>query len=173
MYVSLAIRSGIEGTLYQVFLHRCASTLWIVVEQKQALRQLSIVQTLGFEHVGCNGLVITFSNERLDALAVVLLAGSIEFGIEGELLDVIKILLLKVGGWHVVVGIDKGKHILEHAAGGTRCGYELHHLLALGLILLPSLYILFALSLRGSHDTFANGCCCFQLKEGETCFELA
>ena len=108
---------------------------------------LSVVQPLGLQHVGSYGLVVTLGDECLDTLALILLAGSIQLVVEGKLLDVVKILLLEIGCGYVVVGIHKGKHVLEHTAGGTRCGYKLHHLLAFGLVLLPSLHIRLALSL--------------------------
>ena len=138
-----------------MFLHRRTSTLSIVVEQQQALGQLSVVQTLGLQHVGSYGLVVTLGDECLDALAIILLAGSIQLVVEGKLLDVVKVLLLEIRRGHVIVGIHKGKHVLEHTAGGTRCGYELHHLLAFGLVLLPSIDIRLTLSIRRSYDALA------------------
>ena len=173
VHVSLTIRGSIQGTFHQVFLHRRTSTLGIVVEQQQSLGQLSVVQSLSLQHVGCNGLVVTLSYERLDTLALILLAGSIQLVVESKLLDIVKILLLEISGRHIVVGIDKGKHILEHTTGGTRCGHKLHHLLALGLVLLPSLYIRLALSLRRRYDALADSCGSLQLQEWKTSFKLA
>ena len=156
-----------------MFLHGSAGTLRVVVEQEQALGQLSVVQPLGLQHVGSNGLVLACSHQFLDALALVLLAGCIELLIESELLNVVEVLLLEIGGRHVIVGIHKGKHVLEHAAGGTRCRYELDHALACGLVLLPSLDILLTLACCGGDDALADGGCSLQLQKGEACFELA
>ena len=48
MYVRLTVAGSIERTLDQMFLHRSARSLGIVVEQEQALGQLTVVQSLGF-----------------------------------------------------------------------------------------------------------------------------
>ncbi len=119
MDMSLAVRSGIEGTLYQVFLHRGAGTFGIGMEEEHALRQLSVVQALGLEHVGSDSLVVTGSEEGGDILSLVLLTGGVQGVVESELLDVSEELLLEIGGGHIVIGIDKGEHVLEHATGGT------------------------------------------------------
>ena len=158
MHVGLAIRSSIQSTLDQVFLHRRTRTLSVVMEQQQALGQLSVVQSLSLQHIGGNSLVVALGDECLDALAIVLLAGCIELLVKSKLLDVVKIFLLEIRCRHVVVGVDKGKHVLEHTAGSTRSGNKLHHFLALGLVLLPSFDILLALSLARSHDAFTDSC---------------
>ena len=119
MYVRLTIAGSIEGTLYQMLFHRRTGSLRILVEEQQSLRQLSVVQTLSLQHIGGYGLVLTFGDQGLDTLALVLLAGGIQCLVEGELLDGVEVLLLEVGGRHVVVGIDEGKHVLEHTTGGT------------------------------------------------------
>ena len=116
MHVGLAISGSIECTFDQVFLHRSTRTLRIVVEQEQALRQLTIVQSFSLQHVGSNSLEVTLLNQRLDALAIVLLANSIQLTIEGKLVDIVKILLLKVRCGFVVIGIHESEHILEHTA---------------------------------------------------------
>ena len=171
--VGLAVRGGIERSLHQMLLHRRASTLGVVVEQEQALGQLSVVQSLGFQHLGGHGLVVAGSHQLLHALAAVLLAYGIELAVEGKLLDIVEIFLLEVGGGHVVLGIYKGEHILEHAAGGTRCGHKLHHLLTCGLILLPGFDILLAVACRRGNDTLADGGCGLQFQEREASLELA
>ena len=89
------------------------------MEEQQSLRQLTVVQSLGLQHIGSNGLEFTLGNECLDALAFVLLADGIERLVEGKFLNAVEILLLEVGGRHVVIGVDEGEHILEHTAGGS------------------------------------------------------
>ena len=115
----LTIGSCIERTFYQVLLHRSTRTLWIVVEQEQALGQLSVVQSLCLQHVGGYCFEITLLNQSLDTLAIVFLANSVELTIESKLFDIIKIFLLKVSCGFVVIGIHKSEHVLEHAAGCT------------------------------------------------------
>ena len=119
VYVSLTVRGSVKCTFHQVFLHRRTGTLGIFVEQQQAFRQLSVVQSLSLQHIGSHSLVVAFSNECLDALTLVLLAGSVECLVESKLLDGVEIFLLEVSCGHIVVGIHKGKHVLEHAAGST------------------------------------------------------
>ena len=157
VYVSLTIRGSIQCSLYQVLLHRGAWTFRIVMEQEQTLGQLTVVQSLGCQHIGRNGLVVTLRLQRLDTLTIILLTDSIKLAIEGKLHNIIEILLFKICGRFVIVGIDKGKHIFEHAAGSTRSRHKLHHLLALSLILLPSIYKTLALSIAGSYDTTTDG----------------
>ena len=142
-----------------MLLHRCAGSLLILVEQQHALGQLAIVQSFLLQHVGCYCLVVAFGHQFLDSLALVLLADGIESVVESELLNVGKVLLLEVGGGHIVVGIDKGEHVLEHAAGCTRCGHELDDAASVGLILFPCSDVLLSLLLARSHDTVAHGCC--------------
>ena len=89
------------------------------MEQEQALGQLSVFQSFSLQHVSSNSLVIALSEEFLDALTLILLAGSIEFIIEGKLLDIVKILLLKISSRYIIIGINKGEHILKHTTGGT------------------------------------------------------
>ena len=117
--MGLTIRSCIERTFNQVLLHRGTGTLGIVVEQEQTLGQLSIVQSFSSQHVGSNSLEVTLLNQRLDALAIVLLTDSIQLVVESKLLNVVKILLLKVRRGLVVIGIHKGKDVLEHTASCT------------------------------------------------------
>ena len=170
--MSLAIGSSIERTLNEVFLHRGTWAIGILVEEQQALGQLTIVQTLGLQHIGSHSLVVTLGHEGLDALAVVLLTGSIECIEEGKLIDRVEILLLEIGGGHIIVGIDESEHVLEHAAGGTRCRHELHNLIACGLVLVPYLLELLALIGIRSNDALTDSGGCLQLQEGETCLKL-
>ena len=142
------------------------------MEEQHALGQLSVVQSFLLQHVGGYGLILSGGDELLDAFPLVLAADGVEGVVEGKLLDVGKVLLLEVGGGHVVVGIDEGEHVLEHAAGGSRCGYELHHLLAFGLVLQPGFYVLLALGLAWSYDAVAHGGGCLELQEGESGLKL-
>ena len=151
-----------------MFLHRCARPLGILVEEQQALRQLTVVQTIGLQHVGSHSLVVAIGDERLDALAFVLLAGSIERIVESELLDGVKVLLLEIGSWYIVVGIHKSEHILKHTAGSTRCRHKLHHALALSLVGVPDVLILLALSSIGGNDSTTDTSGSLELQEGET-----
>ena len=127
------------------------------MEQKQTLGQLTVVQALGLQHIGSYCLVVAFSHQRLDALAVILLADGIKLLIESKLRDIVEILLLEISSGFVIVGIDEGKHVLEHATGSTRGRNKLYHLLALGLVLLPSLDKVLALSVVGGNDDATDG----------------
>ena len=160
--MSLTIACGIEGTFHQMLLHRRASTLRILVEQEQAFWQLAVVQPICLEHVGSDGLVFPFSNEGLDALAFVLLADSVEGLIEGELLDAVEILLLKVCCGCIVVSIDEGEHVLEHTAGSTRGGHKLYNLVACGLVLVPGVLKLLAFISVWGNDATSDTCGGFQ-----------
>lgn len=151
--MSLPIRGSIECALYEMLLHRCARSFCIVVEEQQSLWQLSVVQSLCLQHVGSDSLVVTLGNECLDALALILLADSIQLTIEGKLLDIVKILLLEISGRHVIVCIDKGKHVLEHTAGCTTGWHELHDTLAGSFILLPGIDIFLTVVLVRSYNT--------------------
>ena len=113
--IGLVVGGGIERTLDEVLLHRCACALGIVVEKEHALGQLSVVESLLEEHVGHHLLILAFLDEVFDALALVLTANGVERIVEGKLLDVAEILLFKWGSGGVVVGIKECKHILEHA----------------------------------------------------------
>ena len=173
VYMGLTVRCCIEGTFHQMFLHRRTRSLSIVMEQQQALRQLTVVQTLSFQHVSCNSLIITLGHQFLDALAVIFLAGGIQLTIESKVLYVVKVLLLKVSRRHVVRSIYKGKHILEHTAGSTRSGYELHHFLAHGLVLLPGIHTGFSRCFVRSYYTLADSGGGLQFQKRETSLELS
>ena len=171
--VSLAVGGGVEGALHKVLLHGRARSLWVVVEEQQALWQLSVVESFGLEHVGGHSLVVTLGHESLDVLSLILLAGGIQLVVEGKLLDIVEIFLLKFGGGHVVVGIDESEDILEHTAGGTRGGHELDDATAGGFVLLPCVYILLAFCGSRCHDATADGCGGFELEEGESGLKLS
>ena len=142
------------------------------MEQQQSLRQLSVVQTLGLQHVGGYSLVLTIGHQCLDALALVLLTYSVQSLVEGEVLYLVEVLLLKVGGRRIVVGIYKSKHVLEHAACSTAGRHKLHYALAFCLIAVPCVYHLLALGDVGGNNAIANACSCLKLQKWETCFKL-
>ena len=172
MDVCLTIRGGIKCTLYEMFLHWGTSSLGILVEEQQTLGQLTIVQTFSFQHIGSDGFVFAFSDKSLDAFALVLLTNGVEGLIEGKLLDTVEVFLFEIGGGHVVVGIDKSKHVLEHTAGGTRSRHELYHTFACCFVLFPSLLVFEACLGIGGNDTMSDTGGCFQLQERESGFEL-
>ena len=172
VYVSLAIGCSIKGTLYQMLLHRCACTLGILVEQQQALWQLTVVQSLGFQHVGCYSLIVALGHQGLDAFTLVLQANSVECLVEGKVFYLVEVFLLKVGSGHIVVGVNKSKHVFEHTTGGTTGGHKLYHALACCLVIVPCGNQLLALGCVGSNNTVTDTCSCLQLQEWETCLKL-
>ena len=99
-----------------MFLHRSASSLGILVEEKHTLGQLTVVESLSLEHLGSHSLVVAFGQQGGDVLALVLQASIVELTIEGKLLDVVEILFLEIGSRLVVFSIYKGEHVLEHSA---------------------------------------------------------
>ena len=78
-------------------------------------------------HSPFNPAFLPLGQQRIDVLAMQTLAGSVEVGKEGGVGEFCKEFLFKVGCRHVVGRIGKGEHILEHTAGGSRSGNELHH----------------------------------------------
>ena len=138
------------------------------MEQEHTLWQLTVVKTILREHALGNRLVVALCHEFLNALALLSLEQSIELAIESKLLDVVKILLLKVCCRHVVIRIHKGKHVLEHTACRTRCRHEFHNLLAFSLVVVPRLDILLHLLCRRSHYASTDGSRPLKLEEGET-----
>ena len=153
--------------------HRCAGTISVAVEKEQSLRELSVVQSFLEEHVLDDFLVLSVLNEILNGLSFVFAAGGVECVVEGEILQSVKELLLEGRRWRVVVGIYKGKHILEHARGSTRSGYELHDFVSLRLVLVPRLDVSLLVVLAGGDDTVFDTGSGFQSQEWESRFELA
>ena len=168
MDVGLAIAAGVERGLHQVFLHRCAGAVLVLVEQKQALGQLAVVESLGVEHIGHHSLVVALGNQVLGARIVVGVAFLAQCLAERKLLDVVKEGLLKLGLGCIVVGAEEGEHVLEHAAGSARCGHKLHHLVALTLVVLPCLLGLFLGGCVGCDDALANGSSGLDLQKRKT-----
>ena len=137
VHTCLAVGCGIECSLHEMLLHRGACIVAIAVEEEHALGQLSVVEALGSEHVGCDSFVVTVGDEFADALSFVASACFVECSVESEALNVCEEDFLEVGGRHVVRRADKSKHVLEHAAGGSTGRHELHDGVSVGLILLP------------------------------------
>ena len=169
--VSLTVGSSIECTLDQMLFHGRARALVVLMEEEHALWQLAVVQSFAAQHVGSNGFVVALGHKLFHAAALILQAHVVESIVEGKLLNLVKILLLEISGRNIAVTVDKSEHVLEHAAGGTRCRHELHHALALGLVLLPGFDILLALSLVWGNDAIADGCGSFESQERESCFK--
>ena len=119
VYCSLALACRIKSTLYEMFLHRSAWSLGVFVEQKHSLRQLTVVESFGFQHV-CSHLFITsICDELLDTHSCVLAANLIESIVEGKIPDVVEILLLEIRCRDVVIGINESEHVLEHSRCST------------------------------------------------------
>ena len=170
--ISLCPTLSIESTLYEMLLHWSARTLRIVVEQEKSLGQLTIVESTLVEHVLSHSLIVALSNEFLDSLAIVLLAHLIQSTVEGELLNVVEILLLEVCCRHIIGSIYKCKHVLEHTACCSTGRNKFHNLLSLSLVVVPCLNIVLTLSLCRSHDAIAHSSRSLKSKEWETSFKL-
>ena len=170
--IGLAARTGIECRLDEMLLHRRARAVGIVVEEEQPLGQLSVAQPLAFEQEGHDGLVFAGGKQGLKVFALGGPTAVVERVAEGEMPNVVEEPLLKVGGGHVVGGLEKGEKILEHAAGRPRSRHKLHDAVALGLIRLPRLDVDIALGGLRSHDACTDGCRPFEPEKGETGLEL-
>ena len=116
VYVGFAIGSGVERAFYEVLFHWRARPVFILVECQHAFGQLTVVKTVGAEHIGCHGFVVAFGYECFDAFALVLLAHFVKLIIEREVLDTCEIFLLEVRGWLGIVRVHEGEHILKHTA---------------------------------------------------------
>ena len=84
----------------------------------------------------------------------------------------VEVLLLKVSCWHVVVGIHKCKHVLEHTTCCTTSGHEFHNSLTLGLVLFPCFLQLLTLIGIRCNNTIADTCSSLQLQKWEASLEL-
>ena len=102
-----------------MLLHRCAWSIFIIVEKQQSLWQLSVVETFGSKHVACYGLVVALGKKRLDVLSLILLALVAQFLTEGKVANTVEIALLEICSRLIIACVYKGEHILEHAAGGS------------------------------------------------------
>ena len=126
------------------------------MEEQQALGQLTVVESLGQEQVSHDILVASGLDELAHAHALIGLALLAQSLAESELLDIVKEVLLEVGGGHIVRCVEEGKHILEHAAGRTACRHELHHMVSLTYILCPCGLVCGLVGIRGRHDALLH-----------------
>ena len=107
------------------------------MELQQAFGKRTVIQSCCFEQVGCNCLVLAGGKQGRNILALVAEACLVQVVVESEVLYLGEELLLEVGLRFVVVAAQKFKHILEHAAGGTRCGDKFCDLVSCFLVVLP------------------------------------
>ena len=84
--------------------HRSARTVGIVMEEQKTLGQLTIVESLGLQHVGNHSLIVALRNQGVNTFAFVLLTFSIEGIEESKVVDAVEIFLLKISGGHIIVG---------------------------------------------------------------------
>ena len=155
-----------------MLLHRSARSFFIVVEEQQALGQLSVVQALFREHLAGDGLIVALVHQFADFLALVVFTLLAQSLAESELLDVVEEILLEVGCWGIIGSVNKGEHVFEHAAGGTTGRHELHNLVAFLLVLVPHFDAFRTLLFRWSLYTLTYGGGGFQLQEREARLEL-
>ena len=170
LHLSLSIGS-IEGAFFQMLLESLAHALRRAVEGQETLRKLSVVETLWKKKVGYNRLVLTGSNEVINAFSFVLDTGFVQFGIEGELLDARKELLLEIGGRHIVVSVQELEEILEHTACCTGGRDKLQNLVVCLQILLPKVLIILGSIVINNKDAIIGGGCTFELQIGEARFK--
>ena len=107
MDVCFIVRRSIKGSLYQMFLHRSAGPIFVIVEKQQSFRQLAVVKAFGRKHIAGNGLVVAFFQKGANVLAFVVATLLSKLFTECEVAYVLKIVLLKIGGGFVVVSINK------------------------------------------------------------------
>ena len=124
--VSLTVRASIERCFYEMLLHRSARTILVLMEQQQALRQLTIVQALCLKQVCYDSLILAVLDKVANTFAFVLLALCAKSLLESELLDIVEEELFEVGSRLVIVGRKERKEILEHTARSSTCRHELH-----------------------------------------------
>ena len=170
--VSLAVGAGVACALHEVLLHGRARPVLIAVEAEQALRQLAVVEAALLQQVGHDGLVSSRGQQVVDSLALILQAGSVELGEEGKLVDVVEKLVFETRLRGVVVGVEEGEQILEHAAGSARGGYKLRHLVLPGLVGVPLADVLLALGVRRCQDAMTHGGCGVEPQKGESALEI-
>ena len=172
MDVCFIVRRSIKGSLYQMFLHRSAGPIFVIVEKQQSLRQLAVVKAFGRKHIAGNGLVVAFFQKGANVFAFVVATLLAKLFTECEVAYVLKIVLLKIGGGFVVVSINKSKHVLEHARCCTAGRNKLHDLMSGLLVVFPCFDVFLAFLLRRSKDAIADGGRSFQFQKGETTLEL-
>ena len=172
MNVYLTCLTGsIESTFYQVFFQRSAYAVFVAVEFQQALWKSTVVQTSSFEQVGNNSLVVTFGNQCVDTLTVVLFASSVQVSEECEVVNVVEELLFEICSRNIVFSTQEFEHILEHTAGCARCRNELHDFLFAFHISIPCCQVCLHFFFGRCKDTFFDRCCSVEFQEWETFFE--
>ena len=122
-----------------MLLKRRAGLSVVAVELEQALGQLAVVEAVGIQHGHHNILLTAFCHQSVGTLAVQHNASIVQSGEESEVVETVEELLLEVGRRHVVIGVHKFKHRLEHAAGSAGSRHKFGDLVALLLILVPKL----------------------------------
>ena len=163
MNIGFTITGSIECSLYQVLFHRGTRTILVVVEQQQALGQLTVVQSLSFEHVGDYSLIIAGCDKLHDFLSFILLTLIAKSLTEGKLLDVVEEILLEWCCRNVIIGIQESEHILEHTTGSSTGRHKLHYLFACSFILVPRLNVLDSFFVGRCNNPFADSCCSLKL----------
>ena len=119
MNVCLSVAACIECSLNQVLLHRSTNLVLILVELKQSLRQLSVVQSLWLEEISHDSLVIALLDEAHDTLLIVDVALVAVRLAESKLLDILEELFFKVSSRNIVWSIKESEHVLEHTTSST------------------------------------------------------
>ena len=164
---------GVEGGFHQVFLHRGAFFTGAGVEQQQPFGQRTVVQTFAEQQVGHDGFVLPPGFQRGDALAFVALAGLVEGRVECEFIYFVKEFLHERVGRSVVRTVQKFEQVLEHAAGRSRCGDELHHRHVAMQVVVPGLLVDLQVVGGHLHDAVAHFGGTVYLEERETGAERA
>ena len=172
MDVGIAVGAGIESSLYEMLLHRSARSVLILMEEEEALGQLTVIEALSLEEVSHDSLIFASLGKVAYATAVVLLALGTESLLKGEFLYIVEESLLKVCGGYVVGSAEESEEILEHSAGGTACRHELYDAVVRREIVGPVCHVLLYFLLCGLEDAIADGGGSLNLKERETLLEV-
>jgi len=117
VHVGLPTRSGIERSFHQMLFERRARAVVVTVEKQQSLGQSSVVEPLRTEQLPHHILVSARLYQRADTGLHVALAHPTEFFSESKSTTSFKKFFLEIGGRLVIVGLEKGKQILEHPTG--------------------------------------------------------
>ena len=81
-----------------MLLHRSARSVLILMEEEEALGQLTVIKALSLEEVSHDCLIVASLGKVAYATAVVLLALGTKSLLKGEFLYIVEESLLKVGG---------------------------------------------------------------------------
>ena len=157
MYIHFAgIVLRIHRTFGQMLFHSRAGCLRIRMKKQQTFRELSIVQSFWLQQVGDNSFILSKSNQRRNIFRFILNASLIQGIIESKFPDVVEKLLLKRILRLVIVGRQELIQVFEHTACRTRSRHELHDLLILCQVSIPSIHISSLFFLRDHHNPFLN-----------------